>query len=83
MSIWDAPNPQSTNTQPGESPLGRDVPIGSVREPLLTGSGRGVKGGVPYGEQLKSEQDDLDAMYRLRPSFGRVLRAATRAALGR
>lgn len=50
---------------------------------LQTSAGRGVKNGIPYGEQLERERRDLNRMYRFRPGAAASLRAATRKALGR
>lgn len=50
---------------------------------LLNAQGRGVKNGVPYGEQILIEEDALHQQYALDPAKERALRAQTRKALGR
>lgn len=50
---------------------------------LLTKEGRGVKNGIPYGEQLLKEQQEVHEMYAARPDAEAKLRAQTRKALGR
>lgn len=66
-----------------------DVPVDQVdvqlmgTGELLTSEGRGVRGGVPYGEQLETEAREVNAMHRFRPGAASALRAATKRALGR
>lgn len=69
---------------PKEAPV---VPIEGVDTQLkgtglMSSAGRGVKNGIPYGEQLQTEQQQVEKMHRFDGKAGR-LRAATRRALGR
>lgn len=50
---------------------------------LLTGAGRGVRNGIPYGQQLEAEELEVHKPHRFRPGAAAALRAATRKALGR
>ena len=49
----------------------------------LNGQPRGVRNGVPYGEQLENEHQDLVRRYRFMPGAAAALKRATKAALGR
>lgn len=53
-----------------------------VNPGLLSPSGRGVKGGVPYGEQLLTEEDEMEQMHGMDGKKD-ALRAQTRKALRR
>ncbi len=50
---------------------------------LLNAQGRGVKNGIPYGEQILKERDALHQQYGLDPAKLGALSAQTRKALGR
>lgn len=86
------PDPQPNYPIP-EHPVGeahrndRSIPTSAPatrpENPLLTGEGRGVKGGVPYGQQLLAEDKEMARNYKFRPAAAARLRAATRRALGR
>lgn len=56
---------------------------GTEAGPLLSRQGRGVKNGIPYGEQLQTEAREVRDMYPFNPGLVNRLRAATRKALGR
>lgn len=57
--------------------------FGTQAGPLLTSEGRGVVGGIPYGEQLQSEADALQRQYLFQPGVAARFRALTRKALRR
>ena len=50
---------------------------------LLTAQGRGVRNGVPYGEQLHNEGEARLQQMWFAPAARRRLEAVTRKALGR
>jgi hypothetical protein len=66
----------------------KNVPKDGVKqilygEGLKIGPGRGIEGGIPYGEQLQKERDEVQKMHGFRPGVAAKVRAATRRALGR
>jgi hypothetical protein len=93
-TIWDQPQHagQATDTTSTAPVSGApDVPTTGTRErqmgtqagPLLSGAGRGIVGGVPYGETEQERAEALNAQYPFDPGFVKRARAATRQAIGR
>jgi hypothetical protein len=95
-SIWDAPQASEQTTQtssdkgsrnpvaPNVATLGgRERIYGTQTGPLLSSAGRGIVGGVPYGESDQQRVEALNAQYPFNPGFVARARAASRQALGR
>lgn len=94
MSIWDAPktpHSETDRTHKTSSALPSAGTVGARERifgkqagtPLLTRAGRGVIGGVPYGESANRRAEALNAQYPFQPGVVARLRAATQASLGR
>lgn len=79
--------PRTAKNAGVHDPAGTSVPVDQPgllnTNRLITKAGRGMKNGIPYGEQLRAEQDDMNRNYRFRPGARARLAAATRRALGR
>jgi len=93
-SIWDAPqHPGQATATSSTAPTsgapavpttgGRERIMGTQAGPLFTPAGRGVVGGVPYGQTEQTRAETLNKQHPFAPGFVAKARAATRQALGR
>ena len=83
-AAWRAKKAAGGHKPPSSSRPARAVPakpVGKVAGPH--GLGNSPRGGVPMGEQLDIERDEVEAMHKFSPAGHAKLRRATAKALGR